>query len=124
MSTLTGDTKQKKNMRPYQKHLSAAPLAGAIGVACSAALLAAALAQETGPLPSQSAAEPKPQLPSTPQCKVDLIISGQMKDLISNVLLRAEHKPAPEVRAFLKDAESRYATGDDLLKAAADHFKI
>jgi hypothetical protein len=47
-----------------------------------------------------------------------------MKDLISNVLLRAEDKPASEVRAFLKDAERRYATGDDLLKAAAEHFKV
>jgi hypothetical protein len=47
-----------------------------------------------------------------------------MKDVISNVLLRAEHKPESEVRAFLKDAHRNYATGDDLLKAAAEHFKI
>jgi hypothetical protein len=47
-----------------------------------------------------------------------------MKDIVSNVLLRAEHKPKSEVRAFLKDAHRNYATGDDLLKAAAEHFKI
>lgn len=111
-------------MRPYQKHLSLTLLAGSIGVACSVALVAVALAQEAAPLSPQIVAEPKPQPPATPQCKVDLRNAGHMKDLISNVLLRAEHKPASEVRAFLKDAERRYATGDDLLKAAAEHFKI
>jgi hypothetical protein len=47
------------------------------------------------------------------------------------VLTRAEHKPESEVKAFIKDAErryaagdERYATGDDWLKAAAEHFKI
>jgi hypothetical protein len=47
-----------------------------------------------------------------------------MSDIISNVLLRLEHKPESEVRPFLKDAHRNYATGDDLLKAAAEHFKI
>jgi hypothetical protein len=47
-----------------------------------------------------------------------------MSDIISNVLLRAEHKPWSEVRAFLKDAHRNYATGNDLLKVAAEHFKI
>src|SRR5688500_18806060 len=47
-----------------------------------------------------------------------------MSDIISNVLMRAEHKHEPEVQAFLKDAEKRYATGDEVLKAAAEHFKI
>ena len=47
-----------------------------------------------------------------------------MADVISNVLIRAEHKPESEVAAFLKDAHGRYATGDDLIKAAAEHFKI
>jgi hypothetical protein len=50
--------------------------------------------------------------------------AGQMKDVLSNVLLLAEHKPESEVRPFLKDAHRNYATGDDLLKAAAEHFKI
>src|SRR5687768_18549679 len=106
-------------MRPYQKHLSSALLAGSIGVACSVALFAVALAQEAAPPAPQKVAEPKPQPPATPQCDVDLRNAGHMKDLISNVLMRAEHRPGSEVRAFLKDAERRYAMGDDLLIAAA-----
>jgi hypothetical protein len=47
-----------------------------------------------------------------------------MKDVISNVLIRDERKPESEVAAFLEDAEKGYATGDDLLKAVAEHFKI
>jgi hypothetical protein len=47
-----------------------------------------------------------------------------MEDVLSNVLIRAEHKPESEVRALVWDAAKRYATGDDLLKAAAEHFKI
>ena len=111
-------------MRPCRKRLSLTLLAGSIGVACSVALLAVALAQEAAPLPPQTVAEPKPQPPATPQCEVDLRRAGQMADVISNVLLRAEHKPESEVQAFLKDAHRNYATGDDLLKAAAEHFKI
>ena len=111
-------------MRPYQKRLSLTLLAGSIGVACSIALLAVASAQEAAPLPPQTVAEPKPQPPATPQCEVDLRKVGQMEDVLSNVLTRAEHKFRLEVRAFLTDARRRYATGDDLLKAAAEHFKI
>jgi hypothetical protein len=56
---------------------------------------------------------------------VDLGNVGQIKDVISNVLKRAEHKPGSEVAEFLaRDPQGRYATGDDLLKAAAEHFKI
>jgi len=86
--------------------------------------LAVALAQEAAPLPPQTVAEPKPQPPATPQCDVDLRLTGTLKDVISNVLLRAELKPQSEVQAFLDDAVKRYAKGDDLLKAAAEHFKI
>ena len=106
-------------MRPYQKHLSSTLLAGSIGVACSVAL-----AQEAAPLPPQIAAEPKPQSPATPQCKADLRIAWEMRAIISNALTRAEHKPESEVNAFLEDAARRSATGDDLLKAAAEHYKI
>src|SRR5688572_8648137 len=106
-------------MRHYQKHLSWKLLAGSIGVACSVAL-----AQEAAPLPPQTVAEPKPQPPATSRCEVDLRIPGLMSGIISSVLTRAEHKPGSEVRTFLKDAERRYATGDDLRKAAAEHFKI
>ena len=99
-------------------------LANSIGVACSVALLAVALAQEAAPLPPQIVAEPKPQLPAIPQCEVDLKIDARMEDVLSNVLLRAEHKPESVVKAFLKDARRRNGTGDDMLKAAAEHFKI
>ena len=93
-------------------------------MACSVALSAEALAQEAAPLPPPVVAEPKPQPPALPPCKADLSNAGWLKDILSNVLIRAEHKPEPEVAAFLKNAETRYATGDDLLKAAAEHFKI
>ncbi|MGV3663958.1 MAG: DUF4344 domain-containing metallopeptidase [Prosthecobacter sp.] len=83
------------------------------------------VAQEAAPLPPpQTVAGPKPQPPATPQCEVDLRLTGQMKDVLSNVLLRAEHKPSAEVKAFLEDPKRSYATGEDLLKAAAEHFKI
>jgi hypothetical protein len=111
-------------MKPYQKRLSLTLLARSIAVACSVASLAVALAQEAAPLPPKLVAEPNPQPPADHPCDVDLRNAGQMKDVISNVLLGAEHKPESEVRALLKDAQSRYATGDDLLKAAAEHFKI
>src|SRR5687767_14585811 len=112
-------------MRPYQKLLSSILLAGSIGVACSVALFSVALAQEAAPSAPQKVAEPKPQSPANPRCKAgDLREAGPMKDKISNVLTRAEHKSESQVQAFLKDAETRYATGDDLLKAAAEHFKI
>src|SRR5687768_13381808 len=93
MSTLTGGTKLKKNMKPYQKHLSSTLLAGSIGVVCSVASLAVALAQE---------AEPKPQPPAILRCEADLRNAGWLKDILANVLIRAEHKPESEVRAFLK----------------------
>src|SRR6185295_3637179 len=76
------------------------------------------------PLPPQMVADPKPQPPTTPQCKVNFRDARGMKDVLSNVLYRAEPNPEEEVAAFLKDAVRRYATGDDLLKAAAEHFKI
>lgn len=47
-----------------------------------------------------------------------------MRDVLSNVLNRAENKDGSEVAAFMKDPESRYASGEDLLKATAQHFKI
>ncbi|MDZ4405859.1 hypothetical protein, partial [Prosthecobacter sp.] len=74
--------------------------------------------------PPKRVAEPKPQPPATPPCEVDLRIAGWLKDVLSNVLMRAEHQPESEVAAFLKDAERRFATGDDLLKAAAERFKM
>jgi hypothetical protein len=111
-------------MKPRHKYSSWLPRAGAICLACSVALLAAALAQEAAPLPPKSGAERQVQPAAAPQCAGDLRKPGHMSDIISNVLLRAEDKPEPEVQAFLKNAEQRYDTGDELLKAAAEHFKM
>lgn len=53
-----------------------------------------------------------------------------MRCILSNVLTRAEekhvltHKPESDVNAFLNDAARRSATGDDLLKVAAEHYKV
>lgn len=57
-------------------------------------------------------------------CTVDLGRAGMMKDVVSNVLLLGAKRPEAEVREFLKDAEKRYATGQDLMGAAAKHFGI
>jgi len=40
------------------------------------------------------------------------------------VLTRAEGKPSQEVNAFLKEALKRNTTAEELVKAAAEHFKI
>lgn len=72
----------------------------------------------------KTVAEPKPRPPATPKCNLDLKGVGPMEDIISNVLTRAENKPLSEVQPFLRDARKRSATGDDLLKAAAEHYKM
>ena len=83
------------------------------------------VATQASPLPPPIVAAPKPQPPATPPCEVDLRLIGVMKDVLSNVLRRAERKAGSEVAEFLaRDTQGRYATGDDLLKAAAEHFKI
>lgn len=88
-------------------------------------LSAVALAQEAAPPAPQIVAAPKLQPPGTAPCEVDLGNVGQIKDVLSNVLKRVEHKPGANVAEFLaRDPQGRYATGDDLLKAAAEHFKI
>lgn len=90
----------------------------------SVAWFYAASAQQAAPLPSRAFAWTKSESSTNPPCSVDLKIAGMMSDILSNVLLRVEDKPEREVRAFLKDAHRKYATGDDLLKSAADHFRI
>ena len=92
----------------------------------------AALARQVGPAPALPAgpeakpagAEPKPPQPAMLQCDIDFTTSAGIRDTVSNVLLRAEARPEPEVRAFLSDAVERFATGAELRDAAADHFKI
>lgn len=79
------------------------------------ALLACSLATASSPARAQ---EPEPK------CAVVLERSGDMKDVLSNVLLQAVKRPEADVKAFLANAESRYATGQELLRAAARHFKV
>ena len=95
--------------------------------------LPAALAAQVAPQPAPPAAsvappagvEPKPQLPAMPTCNIDFATPKGIRDTISNVLLRAERRPESEVKAFLRlDAVKRFATGDELRDAAADHFNI
>jgi len=95
--------------------------------------LPAALAAQVAPQPAPPAAsvappagvEPKPQLPAMPTCNIDFATPKGIRDTISNVLLRAEGRPESEVKAFLRlDAVKRFATGDELRDAAADHFNI
>ena len=58
------------------------------------------------------------------RCNVDLRLAGKMKDIVSNALLLSAGKSEDEVRKFLDGAEKKYATGEDLMRAAAAHFKI
>jgi hypothetical protein len=47
-----------------------------------------------------------------------------MKDIVSNALMRGLDVPEREVAGFLAGAEKRYATGAELLRAAAEHFQV
>ena len=58
------------------------------------------------------------------KCTVDLARTGSMKDIVSNALMVGLKHPESEVSAFLKGAETRFSTGQKLLKAAAAHFEI
>jgi hypothetical protein len=71
------------------------------------------LAQEPG---STSAAEAR--------CSVDLSLPGIMKDIVSNALMHGLKRAEADVSAFLTNAETKYASGQDLLRAAAAHFAI
>jgi hypothetical protein len=74
-------------------------------------------------LPSM-AQDPESATAAESRCTVDLNLPGKMRDIVSNALLRGMRRPETDVRAFLTNAETKYATGQDLLRAAASHFKI
>ncbi len=69
-----------------------------------------------------SAQEPEPAV--NHECSVDLTLAGMMKDIVSNALIRGLHRPEPGVASFLAGAETRYATAPELLRAAAEQFKV
>ena len=98
-------------------------IASAQEAATPAAPVVAQPAPAAPPVPPAEQVQPPPP-PAPPVCVMDLRLPGVMSDLLSNVLLRVENKPGSDVKAFLKDATARHATGEDLRKAAADHFKI
>ena len=119
-------------MKAAPTRSSPAAVAASMLVMCGSGL-PAALAVQLAPQPAPPAApfaqpagvEPKPPLPAMPTCGIDFATPKGIRDTISNVLLRAERRPESEVKAFLRlDAVKRFATGDELRDAAADHFKI
>ena len=119
-------------MKAAPTRSSPSAVAAAMLVMCGSGL-PAALAAQVAPQPAPPAAsvappagvEPKPQLPAMPTCNIDFATPKGIRDTISNVLLRAERRPESEVKAFLRlDAVKRFATGDELRDAAADHFNI
>lgn len=81
-------------------------------------------AQSDGAAPPPVPIEPGPGAAASDSCEIDLTHPGQMSDVLSNLLVRAELKPEAEVKAFLKGADATSATGGDLRTAAAHHFKI
>jgi hypothetical protein len=76
------------------------------------------------PVPPQAppADQPPPVEPEV--CPIDLTLPGQMSDIVGNVLFQVAKRPDADVRAFLDGAETRYDSGDELMRSAAKHFGI
>lgn len=66
----------------------------------------------------------KPQAVRDHTCSIDLNLPGMMKDIVSNALMRGLSHPEEGVQTFLVDAEKKYKSGPEVLRAAAAHFKI
>jgi hypothetical protein len=66
------------------------------------------------------AQQPVPDHP----CRIDLNLTGMMSDIVSNAMIRSLKVPEGDVAPFLVEAKRTYATGPELLAAAARHFKI
>lgn len=99
-------------------------LGGLALLACALAPGVSASAQQPATPPPATTTVPSPTPAVPPDCTVDLTLPGRMSDILSNVLLREKHRPSTEVSAFLDRAVGKHRTGDALLQAAADHFKI
>lgn len=108
---------------PHWVRLATVVAIAAIVVACTAPRPATATAPESFDQ-LVDAQDPKSTSPAEPRCSVDLSLPGMMKDIVSNALNRGVKRPEADVRAFLENAETRYATGQDLLRAAARHFEV
>lgn len=92
-------------------------LTAAAFVVSSLGWSAPAGAQEQQPAPHADAQ-------AQPECTVNLALSGNMKDILSNALIRGLKVARRDVALFLDGAQDRYVSGPDLLKAAAVHFKM
>jgi hypothetical protein len=110
-------------MKSYRDTLPWQSRACLFGLACSIAFPAAALGQDAVPPPAPIAGGQTPNQ-AGPKCRADLTSTGGMADVLSNVLLRVEGKSDGEVKAFLGVARQKSRTGNELLAAAAEHFKI
>ncbi len=67
---------------------------------------------------------PTPAQEMVAACSLDLTNAGHMKDIVSNALMLGVLRESDDVDAFLENAETRFATGDALLSAAAEHFGL
>jgi hypothetical protein len=76
------------------------------------------------PVPPQAPPADQPPLIEPEVCPINLTLPGQMKDIVGNVLFQVAKRPDADVRAFLDGAERRFASGDELMRAAAKHFGI
>jgi len=106
-----------------QRKSRAASGLAAVVVVFGLALRAPVGAQQARPAPGVRAelgAAPR----AHPECTADLTIPGTMKDILSNALKRGLKVPRRDVVLFLDGAEQKYATGHELLKATAAHFRI
>lgn len=99
---------------------SASGLTAAAFVVSGLGLSAPAAAQEQQPANPHPHADPQ----APPECIVNLALAGNMKDILSNALIRGLKVPKRDVTLFLDRAQDKYKTGQDLLKAAAVHFKL
>lgn len=79
----------------------------------------------SGPVMGQEVkVEAPPAAAAAPKCDMDLTLPGVMSDIVSNVLLRSMNLAEADVRAFLKDAKKQHNTGEELMRATAQHFQI
>lgn len=78
----------------------------------------------------QGLAQEQPAVPGAlapaehPECRIDLANPGKMKDIVSNALRLGLDVSEQDIRGFLAGAESKYATGPELVKAAAERFTL
>ncbi len=57
-------------------------------------------------------------------CTIDLTLAGVMSDIVSNALVRGFKKDESKVHDYLKTAQEKFKTGNELAIAAATEFEI